>query len=117
MPYKDPVLRAQKQKEYSRKYYQANKSAQLARSNKTRAEGRKQFRAFKATLSCIKCGENHPAALDFHHHTPKKDNVKISKLLADGRFTKAIQEIAEKCVVLCSNCHRKHHYEERHKVG
>jgi L-lysine 2,3-aminomutase len=36
-------------------------------------------------------------------------------LLGDGRFKKALQEAMEKCIVLCANCHRKHHFEEDQK--
>ena len=113
MPYADQELRRKKNREYSRRYYEKNKKKVLEASNQTRRAGRAAFRAFKARLSCIVCGENHPATLDFHHHTPHPDNIKISKLLADGRFSFAVEEIMNKCVVMCSNCHRKHHYEER----
>jgi hypothetical protein len=115
MPYSDIEIRKQKNKEYSRRYYEKNKKKVQEATNKVRRAGRAVFKEFKARLSCIQCGENHPATLDFHHHTPHPDNIKISKLLADGRFSFAIEEIMNKCVVLCSNCHRKHHYEERKK--
>ena len=115
MPYKDPAVRAQKQKEYSKKHYEKNKSTIKANSANTKRSIRAQFREFKSSLSCTICGENHPATLDFHHHTPHKDNIKISKLLVDGRIALAMREIKEKCVVLCANCHRKHHYEEQKK--
>ena len=115
MPYKDPEVRKQKAKEYSKKHYANNRAKVLAASNENRRAGRKAFREFKATLSCTNCGQNHPATLDFHHHTPHKDNIKINKLLSDGRFTLAMKEIEEKCIVLCANCHRIHHYEEQKK--
>ena len=113
MPYSDVEIRKQKNREYSRRYYEKNKKKVQEATNKVRRAGRQAFKEFKARLSCIHCGENHPATLDFHHHTPHPDNIKISKLLSDGRFSLAIEEIMNKCVVLCSNCHRKHHYEER----
>ena len=116
MPYKDPEVRKQKAKEYSRQYYERNKAKVQDATNENRRAGRQAFREFKSTLSCTRCGENHPATLDFHHHTPHKDNIKISKLLTDGRFTLAMKEIKEKCIVLCSNCHRKHHFEERKRA-
>ena len=112
MPYKDPVVRAQKQKEYSKKWYENNKPKQLEMNRKNKRQARADFAAFKANLRCTKCGENHPATLDFHHHTPHPANRKISSLITDGQYTKAIEEIMEKCIVLCSNCHRKHHWEE-----
>ena len=115
MPYKDPTVRAQKQREYSKKWYEHNKPKQLEMNRKNKAEAKRQYKEFKSRLSCIKCGENHPATLDFHHHTPHPANRKISSLITDGQYTKAIEEIMEKCIVLCSNCHRKHHYEENKK--
>ena len=108
MPYKDVETRRAK----AREYYKANPAPAKARSAKTKRRMRAEFAVFKASLSCTKCGENHPATLDFHHHTPHPDNIKINELVRDGRIAFAIEEIMTKCVVLCSNCHRKHHYEE-----
>lgn len=115
MPYKDPAVRKAKHKEYSKNWYENNREKAIESNRKSKAEAKRQFREFKSRLSCTKCGENHPATLDFHHHTPHPANRKISSLLTDGQFTRAIQEIMEKCIVLCSNCHRKHHYEEQKK--
>jgi len=93
------------EKAYRREYRKTyNKSA------------RAEFMAWKATLSCTKCGENHPATLDFHHHTPHPDNIKINKLVKFRRYGFAKKEIIEKCIVLCSNCHRKHHWDDNRKV-
>lgn len=89
-------------------------SNEVKRAWKKRA--RAVFMAWKATLSCTQCGENHPATLDFHHHTPHPDNIKINTLMKTSRFTFAKKEIAEKCIVLCANCHRKHHWDDGRKV-
>jgi hypothetical protein len=117
MPYKDPAKKREKQKEYSKKYYELNKDKVLASSGKSRRTKRAEFANFKSRLSCTKCGENHPAALDFHHVIPNPANAKITDLLRAGRFSFAMEEIMNKCVVLCSNCHRKHHYEEDKRKG
>lgn len=116
MPYSDVEIRKQKNREYSKRYYEKNKKKVQEATNKVRRKGREEFRAFEARLSCIQCGENHPATLDFHHHTPNPNNVKISTLLANGQFSLAVEEIMNKCVVLCSNCHRKHHAAERERT-
>jgi len=108
MPYKDPERRRAK----ARELYKANPAPSIARSVKTKRRAREEFSAFKARLSCVQCGENHPATLDFHHHTPHPDNIKINELVRSGRLGFAMEEIMNKCIVLCSNCHRKHHYEE-----
>ena len=111
MPYKDLEVRKAKGAEYSKKYYEANKEKALLANAATRKKKRVAFQEWKATLSCAKCGFSHVAALDFHHtDTSIKDGI-ISELVRQGRFKKAKEEV-EKCIVLCANCHRIHHYEE-----
>lgn len=56
---------------------------------------------------CGKCSlEDDQVVFDFHHLDPKeKDFVLSSKIMSEE---KAFDE-AKKCVLLCSNCHRKVH--------
>lgn len=117
MPYKDPVKRAECAKKSRKKHYEKNKIAISAKVQERKRGIRREFAAFKATLSCTKCGENHPATLDFHHVIRHPSNVKINELLKRGAIDRAIREIQEKCIVLCSNCHRKHHWEEAKGMG
>ena len=111
MPYKDPSVRKRKNKEYSRKDYLGNYAERRERINARRKALKKEWDVFKCTLKCTKCGFNHPAALDFHHTNPaEKENI-VSKLASDGCYAAAMEEV-QKCIVLCANCHRIHHYEE-----
>jgi len=111
MPYKDPEVRKAYHKEQGRKHYLANKEKVMARSKITRTVGKARWDTFKRTLKCTKCEQNHPAALDFHHVDPsEKENI-VSNLVSSGRFAAAMEEL-QKCIVLCANCHRIHHYEE-----
>jgi hypothetical protein len=112
MPYKDPVKRAEKAKEYRKRHYENHKIEISAKVQSRKRRLRAEFAAFKATLSCTKCGEKHPATLDFHHVIRHPSNRKINELLKRGAIDRAMKEIEEKCIVLCSNCHRKHHWEE-----
>lgn len=66
-----------------------------------------EFQKWKETLRCAICKEDHPACLEFHHLDPSQKDYNISELV--GRSMKLIKEEADKCVVLCSNCHRKLH--------
>lgn len=54
---------------------------------------------------CVLCGfDEHPAALQFHHIDPSNKEFH----LAEGGMTRGIARSraeAEKCVLLCSNCH------------
>jgi predicted HNH restriction endonuclease len=39
-------------------------------------------------------------------------NDSVHKMIQAGSYKKAIEEV-QQCVVLCSNCHRVYHYNER----
>ena len=112
MPYKDAEVRKAKHKEYSKKYYEINKKKIIATATKNKKKARVNWQKFKATLSCEMCGQNHPATLDFHHTVKDKSNKKINQLTKVGAYHLAKQEIT-KCAVLCANCHRIHHYDEK----
>ncbi len=99
-------------KKYGKAHYEKNKAAYVARAAEARKKGREQWQLYKSTLSCIVCGEDHPATFDFHHVVRHPDNIKIHRLLGSGMFKKALKEAQEKCIVLCANCHRKLHWEE-----
>ena len=114
MPYKDPEVRKQKHREYSRKHYEANRETVIAKEKIRKKSVRKKWLEYKQTVKCINCGFSHPAAIDFHHVNPSKTDRKIFALLRRNNFTGALEEI-KKCVPLCANCHRVHHYEERGK--
>jgi 5-methylcytosine-specific restriction endonuclease McrA len=111
MPDKDCIKKKEAKKKHSKKYYEANKEKIIQASNKAKKARRAEFYAFKSRLSCTKCGENHPATLDFHHIVSDPANKKITDLIRAGRINFAMEEIMNKCIVLCSNCHRKHHYD------
>jgi 5-methylcytosine-specific restriction endonuclease McrA len=113
MPIKDLVKRKEKHREYSKKHYEANRADCIARNAASKKKLAQDFLAFKSRLSCEKCGENHPATLDFHHVISHPSNKKIYQLTRNGAYDAAIKEIMNKCIVLCSNCHRKHHFDER----
>jgi acetylornithine/succinyldiaminopimelate/putrescine aminotransferase len=104
---------------YGRKYYQKNKSRCIERNKILQDKYKKQWTDYKASLSCSTCGMSHPAVIDFHHikkEDPEKQHV--NNLIKNRRYAAAYKEIREKCVVLCANCHRIHHYnEEQMKKG
>jgi hypothetical protein len=113
MPFKDPEVRRARQAIYSKTYYENNKKVVIDKINARKKVARAWFRAYKSDLVCKICGENHPAALDFHHKNPKKTDKKVNELVSDGHTRHRIQVEIDKCEVLCSNCHRKHHHDER----
>jgi len=105
VPVKDPV----KKKEIAKRHYQKHAAKIKAATKVGKEKYRQKWRDYKATLSCVQCGENHPATFDFHHVVRAKDNKKVNRLLTNGNYKGALKEIEERCIVLCANCHRKLH--------
>ena len=62
----------------------------------------------KSNSGCKLCKENDPVCLDFHHLDPDKKDFPVSTLVRNKSRKKMLNEI-EKCVIVCSNCHRKLH--------
>ena len=76
------------------------------KANKT--EIQRQIRFIRSLKTpCIVCGEAEPVAIDFHHIDPKTKEFNVT--LHRSKAMEKIRAEAEKCICLCSNCHRKHH--------
>jgi 5-methylcytosine-specific restriction endonuclease McrA len=57
---------------------------------------------------CAACGGVfHPAVFDFHHINPEEKEIKPSDMRG-WKWEKQKAEL-DKCVLLCSNCHRLEH--------
>lgn len=58
---------------------------------------------------CSVCGYSKClASFDFHHLDPKTKNKEIGNIL-DGTWSTIRTEL-DKCILLCSNCHRELHW-------
>lgn len=103
----------EKKREAGRRHYANNKEKVKAKVKQYKAKKQEEWQAYKASLSCVVCGASHPAIIDFHHidkHDP--NNKKVHKLVQGDNYTAAHEEI-KKCLILCANCHRIHHWQER----
>lgn len=98
------------QKEYRRKHYLKNRDKYIEKSKKWRLEFVSWWKEYKKQFKCLRCGESHPACIDFHHFSDDKDNC-VSVLVSMANKDRLLKEI-EKCEPLCSNCHRKIHWRE-----
>jgi hypothetical protein len=98
-------------KEHHKKHYQENKERYRKLSLEWRRANAAWFKEYKSNLVCAKCPENHPGCLDFHHHNGSKES-NVSQMVYNANISTVLREI-EQCIVLCANCHRKLHYEER----
>lgn len=99
----------QKQKIAQKRHYQDNKENYRINNHKRRRERKEWFRNFLSTQKCLVCDENCNAVLDLHHLDPNQKDDNVSHLLAEMRSYNRVAAEIKKCVVLCSNCHRKHH--------
>lgn len=96
---------------YIREHYKRNKEYYINNSQTIAKRNAKWLADYKATLKCTKCGESHVACLEFHHLDPSTKEFQISTSGGVSR-ERAMREI-KKCIVLCANCHKKLHYEEK----
>jgi hypothetical protein len=78
------------------------------RSQRVRRELRDWLNEIKSA-GCTECDEKEPCCIDFHHLDPDKKDEAISRMLASEKSQEFIQKEIDKCVRLCSNCHRKFH--------
>lgn len=63
---------------------------------------------------CESCKNDKWYHLDFHHVEEKK--IEISRLLQGGYRWSVIEKELDRCILLCSNCHQEHHFNERNSV-
>ena len=97
-------------KEESKKYYNKNKEKHKAnvsiRNRKLEAQALVLIIEAKKE-GCLLCPEKEPACLDFHH--VGKKTYAVSVVMQKSGSIKKLKEEIKKCVVVCSNCHRKLH--------
>lgn len=101
------------QAEYHKKHYQENKAVYTRKrrvnNRKYRIKGRQFIDDYKRSKGCNFCNENTPCCLDFHHIDPTQKTNNISKMKSNARAIHIIEKEINKCIVVCSNCHRKLH--------
>ena len=61
---------------------------------------------------CSQCGEKRYWVIDAHHTDPNRKDFMVG---TTKRSIKAVKSELEKCIPLCSNCHRDLHYREKIK--
>ncbi len=97
-------------KEYLIDHYAQNKSYYKNKTKKSKEIVKRWYKKYKSGLKCIKCGENHPACIEFHHVGLEKKEKNIAAMISQGSSINKIKREISKCIVLCSNCHHKLHY-------
>lgn len=68
---------------------------------------------YKRNHKCVCCPEDSPCCLEFHHLDPRNKRFTISSAPCNVNITlKMLKAEIRKCVVICSNCHKKLHSNE-----
>ena len=108
---------------YWKQWYENNKHREdykekdRATKKRIRKERRDWYHDLKKTLKCegTNCGITDFRVLDFHHIDSSNKEIEVANLAhSSAPKAKILAEIA-KCRVLCSNCHRIEHWEEKNK--
>lgn len=77
----------------------------------TKAKNKALVDRYKRRCGCRHCGENDPIVLDLHHVDPSGKDANPASLL--GGSLEVLRAEIRKCIVLCSNCHRREHHRLR----
>lgn len=106
-----PYSNREKQLAAQRKHYRDNKQKYILNLHEKRRRYKREFLEFLFEQKCLKCNEDHPACLEFHHRNPDDKEYQISANAGLIPFRTLLKEI-KKCDILCANCHRKLHSEK-----
>ena len=87
------------------------RSAIKARRDAVKSANKEFIRRYKSYCCCAHCGEKDWVVLDLHHVDPEGKDANPSALMGGSR--EKIKEEIRKCIVLCSNCHRREHHRLR----
>lgn len=101
-------MATQQQRDAQKTWYQKNKERLVAERCEGRRERVKKFQEFKSSLKCSLCGEDAVECIEFHHRDPKEKDNNLADVAGMWSWTRLMTEV-DKCVVVCSNCHRKIH--------
>lgn len=115
MAFKDDEERKAYFREYNKGWYRRHKDRLLEKRRQHNEELKTWLRMYKSKLSCVKCGESHPACLHFHHRDRAEKSFTIGSIVARSYISvRRLEEEISKCDVLCGNCHAIYHWGEMH---
>ena len=102
------------QRTAEKKYYQNNndrKNSVLFTAKNQKEQNTMLVDEYKQK-GCQKCGEKRIYVLDCHHLDASTKLGNINDMIKSSGKEKLQKEL-NKCIVLCSNCHREFHFLER----
>ncbi|WP_436529112.1 hypothetical protein [Actinoplanes sp. HUAS TT8] len=96
----------EKQREAKRRWYQENRELYLARNARRRRERVDLLRTMKS-VPCMDCGVEYPYfVMDFDHREGEKKEFALAHGTRSVVGLERFMAEAEKCDVVCANCHR-----------
>lgn len=101
----------EKSREGERRSYRKHREKRLALKRKLISEKKQFISRIKSERGCQQCGIKDSRVLDFHHRDPSEKVECLGRSVV--RSYETILKEIEKCDVLCANCHRILHAEER----
>ncbi len=62
----------------------------------------------------LKCNDNNTYLFEFHHTNPE---TKLFEITSNKVYTmQELEKEADKCIILCKNCHAEYHYNEHNDI-
>lgn len=100
---------------YHKEHYTQNKGKYIASAAKTKVALREIVRALKQ-VPCADCGVEYPYyVMDFDHSTQHTKAFNLSESSKLGSINRVLEE-ANKCEVVCANCHRQRTHDRMHNL-
>ena len=86
----------------------------LTRSKAKRIENWNKVFTYYGGRRCMVCGMQSEAPIyELHHHDQEGKETNVSSIMHHG-WIKVEKEL-RKCILLCANCHRVVHHQERER--
>lgn len=101
--------RQSKRRASNKRYYQKNRTRLKSHAVRKAREAKSAIVVYKGD-KCCDCGYTfHDSVYDMHHRDPKNKSFNISgSNISSMEWSDVLLE-ADKCDLLCSNCHRMRH--------
>lgn len=100
-------------KDYDHERHKNQRTKIMAQKKIRKQDINNWYMELKSKLECSLCPESHPACLTFHHTDPTTKETEVAQAVAWHWSKERILKEIEKCIVLCFNCHAKHHFGEK----
>lgn len=92
----------------AKKSYELNREKVVKAVGKRNQDYKEAALRWKSNLSCVICSEDYIKCVEFHHLDQSTKENDISGMISKYPLETILIEAA-KCIVVCSNCHRKIH--------